>query len=88
MALARAFLKAAAVLVCDEATSALDTHTEAGIMDALAGLSAGRTSVFVAHRLSTVMHCDEICVLDRGAVVSSGAIADLTDDVVRTHLQV
>jgi ABC transporter ATM len=80
VALARAFLKAAAVLVCDEATSALDTHTEAGIMDALAGLSAGRTSIFVAHRLSTVMHCDEICVLDHGAVVERGTHETLLQD--------
>ena len=80
VALARAFLKAAAVLVCDEATSALDSRTEAGIMDALAGLSVGRTTIFVAHRLSTVMHCDEICVLDAGAVIERGTHETLLQD--------
>ncbi len=80
VALARAFLKAAAVLVCDEATSALDSRTEAGIMDALAGLAVGRTTVFVAHRLSTIMHCDEICVLDAGAVVERGTHETLLQD--------
>jgi len=72
VALARAFLKSASVLVCDEATSAVDSHTEAGIMESLASVGAGRTTVFVAHRLSTVMNCDEICVLDAGRVVERG----------------
>jgi ABC transporter ATM len=76
-ALARAFLKSAQVLVCDEATSALDSRTEGGILDALAGLTVGRTSVFVAHRLSTVMHCDQICVLDAGRVVEQGTHEEL-----------
>ena len=76
-ALARAFLKSAQVLVCDEATSALDSRTEGGILDALAGLTFGRTSVFVAHRLSTVMHCDQICVLDAGRVVEQGTHEEL-----------
>jgi ABC transporter ATM len=58
VALARAFLKASSVLVCDEATSALDSRTETGIMEALNGIRSGRTSIFVAHRLSTVAHCD------------------------------
>jgi ABC transporter ATM len=80
VALARAFLKAAAVLVCDEATSALDSRTEAGIMDALAGLAVGRTTIFVAHRLSTIMHCDEICVLDAGVVVERGTHETLLQD--------
>jgi ATP-binding cassette subfamily B (MDR/TAP) protein 7 len=80
VALARAFLKAAAVLVCDEATSALDSRTEAGIMGALAGLAVGRTTIFVAHRLSTIMHCDEICVLDAGAVVERGTHETLLQD--------
>ncbi len=72
ISLARAFLKSADILVCDEATSSLDSRTEAGILDALGGLTAGRTSIFVAHRLSTVMHCDEICVLEAGRVVERG----------------
>lgn len=78
VALARAFLKrGAGVLVFDEATSALDSRTEAGIMASLAGLAAGRTSVFVAHRLSTVAHCDEICVMGDGRVVERGSHASL-----------
>ena len=72
VALARAFLKRSSVLVCDEATSALDSRTETGIMEALGGISEGRTSIFIAHRLSTVAHCDEICVLDKGRVVERG----------------
>ena len=85
-ALARAFLKSAQVLVCDEATSALDSRTEGGILDALAGLTVGRTSVFVAHRLSTVMHCDQICVLDAGRVVEQGTHEELLS-LGRTYAQ-
>ena len=72
LSLARAFLKSAQVLVCDEATSSLDSRTEAGILDALQELTNGRTSIFVAHRLSTVAHCDAIYVLDNGRVVEHG----------------
>ena len=63
VAIARAFLKSPRLLLCDEATSALDSSTEAGIMDALTQLARGRTSVFVAHRLSTIQNCDKIVVL-------------------------
>lgn len=77
VALARAFLKNADVLVCDEATSALDTRTEREIMGSLRELSRGRTTVFVAHRLSTVMHCDEIVVLDHGRVAERGSHDEL-----------
>lgn len=72
VAIARAFLRSPRLLVCDEATSALDTATEAGIMASLTELAAGRTSVFVAHRLSTVRGCDKIVVLNRGRVVEQG----------------
>ena len=51
-----------------------------GIRDALVGLAVGRTSVFVAHRLSTVMHCDEIVVLDKGHVVERGSHDTLLED--------
>lgn len=72
VALARAFLKAPAVLLCDEATSALDSTTEAEILSALKSLANNRTSIFIAHRLTTAMQCDEIIVLENGKVVEQG----------------
>ena len=72
VAIARAFLRDPLLLVCDEATSALDTATEKGIMASLEELAKGRTSVFVAHRLSTVMNCDKIIVLAEGRVAEEG----------------
>ncbi|KAG7946624.1 hypothetical protein I3843_14G049900 [Carya illinoinensis] len=72
VALARAFLKAPAILLCDEATSALDSTTEAEILSALKSLASNRTSVFIAHRLTTAMQCDEIVVLENGKVVENG----------------
>ncbi|KAI9377872.1 hypothetical protein POPTR_019G132800v4 [Populus trichocarpa] len=72
VALARAFLKAAPIMLCDEATSALDSTTEAEILNALKSLSSNRTSVFIAHRLTTAMQCDEIIVLENGKVVEQG----------------
>ncbi|KAJ8751338.1 hypothetical protein K2173_016526 [Erythroxylum novogranatense] len=72
VALARAFLKAPAILLCDEATSALDSTTEAEILSALKSLATNRTSIFVAHRLTTAMQCDEIIVLENGKVVEQG----------------
>lgn len=72
VALARAFLKAPAILLCDEATSALDSTTEAEILSALKFLANNRTSIFIAHRLTTAMQCDEIIVLENGRVVEQG----------------
>ncbi|KAK3039869.1 hypothetical protein RJ639_028262 [Escallonia herrerae] len=72
VALARAFLKAPAILLCDEATSALDSTTEAEILSALKSLADNRTSVFIAHRLTTAMQCHEIIVLENGRVVEHG----------------
>ncbi|KAF5782272.1 putative ABC-type Cd(2+) transporter [Helianthus annuus] len=72
VALARAFLKAPAILLCDEATSALDSTTEAEILSALRALANNRTSVFIAHRLTTAMQCDEIIVMEGGMVVEQG----------------
>ena len=60
------------VLVLDEATSALDTRTERSVQSALDELSAGRTTITVAHRLSTVRSADRIAVLDHGRVVEFG----------------
>ena len=77
VAIARAFLKAPRLLLCDEATSALDSSTEAEIMDAIRALARNRTSIFVAHRLSTIQHCDTIVVMERGEVKERGSHAEL-----------
>jgi ATP-binding cassette subfamily B (MDR/TAP) protein 7 len=58
--------------LCDEATSALDSTTEASILNSLKTLSVDRTSIFIAHRLTTAMQCDEIIVLENGEVVEQG----------------
>ncbi|XP_051134536.1 ABC transporter B family member 25, mitochondrial [Andrographis paniculata] len=72
VALARTFLKAPPILFCDEATSALDSTTEAEILSALKSLANNRTSIFIAHRLTTAMQCDEIVVLENGRIVEQG----------------
>lgn len=72
MAIARTLLKDPKILVLDEATSALDTATEREIQAALARASAGRTTLMIAHRLSTVVEADEIIVLDQGQVRERG----------------
>ncbi|KAI3461745.1 hypothetical protein Pfo_018408 [Paulownia fortunei] len=72
VALARAFLKAPPIMFCDEATSALDSTTEAEILSALKSLANNRTSLFIAHRLTIAMKCDEIIVLENGRVVEQG----------------
>ncbi|ESW13990.1 hypothetical protein PHAVU_008G243800 [Phaseolus vulgaris] len=73
IALARSFLKAPAILLCDEATSALDSTTEADILSALKSVAKNRTSIFIAHRLTTAMQCDEIIVLENGKVIEQGS---------------
>jgi ATP-binding cassette subfamily B protein len=77
VAIARTILKAPPILVLDEATSALDTFTEKEIQDALDRVSRGRTTLVIAHRLSTVIGADEIIVLDQGRVVERGNHASL-----------
>ncbi|KAL5706100.1 ABC transporter B member 25 [Ranunculus cassubicifolius] len=77
VALARAFLKSPAILLCDEATSALDSTTEAEILNSLKSLAYNRTSIFIAHRLTTAMQCDEIIVLENGKVFEQGPHDDL-----------
>ncbi|XP_031254776.1 ABC transporter B family member 15-like [Pistacia vera] len=72
IALARAILKNATVLLLDEATSALDSQSEKLVQEALEHMMIGRTSVVVAHRLSTIQNCDLITVLDKGQVVEKG----------------
>lgn len=77
IAIARAFLKNAPILLLDEATSALDTESEAQVQAALDRLMDGRTTIVIAHRLSTVRHADRIYVLERGRIVETGSHATL-----------
>ena len=77
IAIARAFLRSAPILLLDEATSALDQRTEERVRNALSELSEGKTTLIVAHRLSTVTHADKIYVLDEGKVVEEGTHEDL-----------
>ena len=77
LAIARALLKNAPILVLDEATSALDSESERHIQAALEALMKGRTTIVIAHRLSTVEGADRIVVLERGAIAESGTHADL-----------
>ncbi len=77
IAIARAMLKDAPVLLLDEATSALDTETERQVQSALETLTRGRTTLVIAHRLSTVMAADEIYVMDGGKIIEQGTHAEL-----------
>jgi ATP-binding cassette, subfamily B, heavy metal transporter len=77
VAIARTLLKNPPILLLDEATSALDTHTEREIQSALKVVEKNRTTLVIAHRLSTVVDADEILVLDRGQIVERGRHADL-----------
>ena len=77
LAIARIFLKNPPILILDEATSALDTETERAIQQSLAELSAGRTTLVIAHRLATIANADRILVVDDGRIVESGNHADL-----------
>jgi len=77
VAIARAMLKDAPILLLDEATSALDSESERQVQAALRALMRGRTTLVIAHRLSTVQGADLICVVDRGRVVEIGRHADL-----------
>ncbi len=77
IAIARAMLRDAPILLLDEATSALDTESERQVQDALSRLMKDRTTVVIAHRLSTVLDADCIYVLDKGRVVESGTHGEL-----------
>ncbi|HEY5652853.1 MAG TPA: ABC transporter ATP-binding protein [Pontiella sp.] len=78
ISIARVFLKNPPILIFDEATSALDTESEQLIQDAMERLCKNRTTIIIAHRLSTVKHADNIFVLRDGEVVESGTHSDLT----------
>ena len=79
LTLARAILRDPAVLVLDEATSAVDNETEAAIQRSLERVSAGRTTIVIAHRLSTVRHADRIHVLEAGRVIEAGTHEELVE---------
>lgn len=77
VAIARAFLADARILILDEATSSLDSESERLIQSAMDRLMVGRTTIVIAHRLSTVRNLDRLLVFDRGRIVESGSHADL-----------
>ncbi|HEU5024304.1 MAG TPA: ATP-binding cassette domain-containing protein, partial [Spirillospora sp.] len=77
LALARTILRNPPILVLDEATSALDTQTEHAVQQAVDALAEGRTTITIAHRLSTVRDADQIVLLDRGRVAERGTHAEL-----------
>ncbi len=77
LAIARALYKDAPILILDEATSALDTESEQAVQEAIRRLTSGRTSLVIAHRLSTVQHADRIIMMNAGRIVESGTHANL-----------
>jgi subfamily B ATP-binding cassette protein MsbA len=79
LAIARALYKDAPILILDEATSALDTVSERQVQEALQRLMAGRTTLIIAHRLSTVEHAHRIVVLEQGRIVEAGSHVELLD---------
>ena len=72
LAIARVLLRNPPLLLLDEATSALDARSERLVQDSLSAVSQGRTTIAIAHRLSTVVHADKILVLDGGRIVQQG----------------
>lgn len=93
LALARAILKDAPILLLDEATSALDSESERLVQEALARFTRGRTTIVIAHRLSTVENADLICVMDAGQIIETGTHVQLIEAggsysrLARTQLQ-
>jgi ATP-binding cassette subfamily B protein len=79
VAIARAFLADAPILVLDEATSSLDVETEHHVQAAMDALMAGRTTIVIAHRLSTVRSADRILVFDKGRIIEEGRHAELVE---------
>lgn len=82
--IARALYHNPAVLVLDEATSSLDVDTERGIMDAVRAMRGEKTILIVAHRLSTVEHCDRLFAIDGGSVVADGDVASVLKEIAST----
>ena len=93
VAIARAFLKDPRILVLDDATASVDMETERDIQAALKRLMAGRTTFIITHRIASVMHADEIVVLERGRIVERGTHAGLLEtgsiyaDIYRTQFR-
>ena len=79
VAIARTLLKNPPILILDEATSALDSRTEAEILDTLEAIERGRTTIVIAHRLSTVVNADRIVVLENGEIAEQGTHAELLE---------
>src|SRR5262249_466441 len=79
IAIARLLLKAPSVVVLDEATAHLDSESEALVQEALATALSGRTSIVIAHRLSTVRHADKLLVVSSGRIVEQGTHEQLLD---------
>ncbi|HAT2104533.1 TPA: ATP-binding cassette domain-containing protein, partial [Legionella pneumophila] len=77
IAIARAILKNAPILMLDEATSQLDSITESNIQESLWDLMQGKTTLVVAHRLSTLLHMDRILVFDKGHIIEDGTHTEL-----------
>jgi ABC-type multidrug transport system fused ATPase/permease subunit len=77
IAIARAILKDPQLIILDEATSALDSESERLVQDGLKKLMQGRSALVIAHRLSTVMHADEILVLEKGTIIERGTHHEL-----------
>jgi ABC-type multidrug transport system fused ATPase/permease subunit len=87
--IARAFLCNAPILLLDEATSALDPRTESDVQESLERLCVGRTTIIIAHRLSTVINADKMILLEEGSMVASGTHAELVADseIYRQHFR-
>lgn len=87
LAIARAICMNPRLVILDEATSSLDTQTEALIQKALRNLLSGRTSIIIAHRLSTVVDCDQIVVLEQGQILQQGSHRELITDQAGKYYQ-
>lgn len=88
LSIARIFLNNPPILILDEATSALDLESEAIIQDALDVLSKDRTTLIVAHRLSTITHADKIIVMQHGQIVETGTHKELIAKKVNTNIYI